>query len=366
MIYQSLKILNFRNLVFQELFFYDKCNIFVGDNAQGKTNILEALYLLSLTKSFKTNNINDLVNFDKDGFVLKASFIKNDYTYDLLFSYENKKKELLLNNKKIKTLKEIFGLLNIIIFIPDDLNLIKGMPGNRRKLIDIELSKIDNEYFDSLAKYYYLLKQRNIYLKNNNIESKILDVYDKQMLKYGHIIYQIRKKFISHLEPLVNKYYLKISCSDKLVNIKYQSNFMDDYELCEMLIINNRNKDLKTMQSNVGIHRDDFIFLLNNKEVRDYGSQGEQKSIILALKLALLEYIYLITKDYPIFLLDDVLAELDLKRQENLFKLLNNNIQTFITTTNLEGINKEVIKNSYIYKVENGNCERVDADEFGQ
>lgn len=363
MIFNSLKLLNFRNLVNQELFFCEKVNFFVGANAQGKTNLLEALYLLSLTKSFKTNNLGDLVNFNKESFVLNAVFTKNNYHYRLAFIYEHKERQLLLNNKKINKLKDIFGLINIVIFVPDDLNLIKGVPGKRRKMFDIELSKINQEYFDALGKYYYLLKQRNTYLKSSNLRSEILDVYDEQMLKYGLIIYQLRTDFILSFEPLLNKYYALLAGSDERVSIKYCSNYSADKELCAMLVKNNRNKDIKTYQSNIGIHRDDYVFVLEHKEAKDYASQGEQKSIILALKLALLEYIYNLTQDHPILLLDDVLSELDITRQENLFKLLNNKIQTFITTTHLSGINSEIIDKSYVFQVKQGYCERVDVDE---
>ncbi|MDR3215713.1 MAG: DNA replication/repair protein RecF [Bacilli bacterium] len=362
MIFNNLKLINFRNIDFQELFFCERINLFIGNNAQGKTNLLEALYLLSFTKSFKTNNLKELINFKANNFFLEGKLSENDFIHDITFFFE-KNKEINLDNNKITKLKSIFGLINIVLFVPEDLFLIKGSPSNRRKLLDIELSKIDQLYLDALANYYYVLKQRNIYLKRDNIDNNMLDVFDKQLIKYGLIIYELRTNFINEINALVNKYYLSIANDEKDVLIKYHSSFSLDNSINSNLFFNSRNKDIQLHQTNNGIHRDDIIFYLNGNNASEFASQGEQRSIVLSLKLALLEYIYLKTNNYPIFLLDDVLSELDNNRQENLIRKLNNNIQTFITCTSLHGINKEFIRNSYLFKVNNGQFERMEINE---
>ena len=350
----SLSCNNYRNLTSMELFFNDKVNIFVGNNGQGKTNLLEAIYFLSLTKSFKTNKLADIIAFDKNEFFLSASLIKSDYPYQIEVDFDKYKKHIKINNNSESKFKDVIGLLNAVLFVPEDLQLLKGNPKLRRRLFDIELSKLYPKYLLNLSSYYQVMKQRNSYLKTQTIDNLVLDSLDMQLAKFGEVIAEFRIEFMSELTELTNHFYQTISGSEDVIRLVYQSQIKKD----NLSFYDNLKKacerDSILQQTTVGIHRDDFIAYINNKDASEYASQGEQRTIVLAIKLALVEYIFLKTKEYPILLLDDVMSELDVNRQENLIKYLNMKVQTFITTTNINNLNSDIVKEAKLFEINKG------------
>lgn len=350
---KEIEYSNFRNLIDNKISFNEYVNIFVGKNGQGKTNLLESIYLISLTKSFKTNRLNNIIAFEKDYFNIKSNLIKNNYSYDLNFSYVNNKKKILINNNSINKFKDIIGLLNVILFVPEDMMLLKSSPSNRRKLMDIELSKIYPNYLISLSSYLKILKQRNILLKDINLDKDLISVYDEQLIKYGLIINKYRIDFFNDVVVLMQEIYQEISNSNDFISIEYLSNINKKNTYLDNMKIS-LERDLVFKQTHIGIHRDDFIILINNKEAASFASQGEQRTIILSLKLALIKYVKNKTGEYPILLLDDVMSELDDFRQYNLMKILNNKVQTFITTTSLNNINNEFMINRKVFSIDNG------------
>lgn len=350
---KEIEYSNFRNLIDNKISFNEYVNIFVGKNGQGKTNLLESIYLISLTKSFKTNRLNNIIAFEKDYFNIKSNLIKNNYSYDLNFSYVNNKKNILINNNSINKFKDIIGLLNVILFVPEDMMLLKSSPSNRRRLMDIELSKIYPNYLISLSSYLKILKQRNILLKDINLDKDLISVYDEQLIKYGLIINKYRIDFFNDVVVLMQEIYQEISNSNDFISIEYLSNINKKNTYLDNMKIS-LERDLVFKQTHIGIHRDDFIILINNKEAASFASQGEQRTIILSLKLALIKYVKNKTGEYPILLLDDVMSELDDFRQYNLMKILNNKVQTFITTTSLNNINNEFMINRKVFSIDNG------------
>ena len=351
---------NYRNLTDMELFFSEKINIFIGNNGQGKTNLLEAIYFMSLTKSFKTTKVSDIIAFEKSSFYLKADLLKNSYLYKIEVDLDKLKKQIKINDNNESKFKDVIGLLNAILFVPEDLQLLKGNPKLRRKLLDIELSKIYPRYLVNLSSYYSILKQRNSYLKNQLVDKLILDSLDYQLDQYGKVLYEFRKTFIAELTIYINDFYQMISGIDEIIAINYQSSIYKDYLSFYDNLKKSYERDVILQQTNVGLHRDDFVVYLSDKDASIYGSQGEQRTIILAIKLALVEYIFKKTNEYPILLLDDVMSELDVTRQENLVKYLNRRVQTFITSTNIDNISNEIVKEAKLYTVDKGIVKEAD------
>lgn len=349
----KISFINYRNLVDNQLTFSNNTNIFIGVNGQGKTNLLETIYFLSLTKSFKTNRLRDLVKFQSEQFYIKSLIVKERYKYLIEASFENDNRKFKVNNNAAK-FKDVIGLMNAVLFIPEDLQLLKGSPKLRRRLLDIELSKIYPKYLVSLSSYYQILKQRNALLKDKAIDETMLDTLDQQLALFGDVIVEYRTKFLQDIIAIINRVYEDIAQRKQKITIDYNStsrikenSFYDSLKL-------NMKRDLMLQQTLIGIHRDDFTIYLDDKEANVYASQGEQRSIVLAIKLALVEYIYEQTHEYPLLLLDDVLSELDENRQNNLLAYLNNNVQTFITTTSIKNINEEIKKQAKIFTINNG------------
>lgn len=349
----KLELQNFRNLDQQSLSFDKGINIFWGSNGHGKTNLLEAIYLISLTKSFKTNKVDHIINYDEDYFDIKAKLNKSDYFYQINFFYDKNKKMITINGNSLSKFKDVIGLMNAVLFVPDDLLLLKGNPSIRRKLMDIELSKVYSKYFISLSNYNQLLKQRNLYLKQDEIDLKMIETINEQMVEYGLVISQYRNNFLDRIIEQAAEYYRKISGSDKLLTYEYTTNIKNDNEYLELLN-KSYERDLILKKTTIGVHRDDFSIMLDNKVAGQFASQGEMRSIILALKLAIVQYIYEEINEYPILLLDDVLSELDDDRQVNLLEFLNDNVQTFVSTTSLSGLNNKIKKQAKIFKVNKG------------
>ena len=349
----NLKLLNFRNFDSLNINFSKNKNIIIGNNGVGKTNIVESIFVLALTKSFRTNDDNILVKENNDFYKVEGS-IKSNFINNYKVVYQNKNKVLKINNNKINKYSDYISNINVILFSINDLKLIKDTPNTRRKLLNLEISQLNNEYVIYLNYYNKILKQRNTYLKtlyNKKINYEYLDIIDNQLIDYGIKVFEIRKKFIEKINNLLSKIYVNLGGFEGLF-INYKSDYLEknindiknDYK-------NNIEKDITFGSTQIGIHRDDFIFSFDNREIKNFASEGQQKNAIIAFKLSEIELFYEIKKDYPILILDDLFSELDLKKIENILNFISKEIQTFITTTDLKKIKKKFLKKSKIFKI---------------
>jgi len=349
----NLKLLNFRNFNNLNLNFSKNKNIIIGNNGVGKTNIVESIFVLALIKSFRTNDDEILVNEESDFYKIEGT-IKSNFINNYKIVYQDKNKVVKINNNKISKYSDYISNINVILFSINDLKLIKDTPNTRRKLINLEISQLNNEYVIYLNYYNKILKQRNTYLKtlyNKKANYEYLEILDNQLIDYGMKVYNIRKMFIEKINNLLSNIYVKLGGFDGLF-INYKSDYTnkakvhikEDYK-------NNIEKDISFGSTQIGIHRDDFVFFANNKDIKNFASEGQQKNAIIAFKLSEIELFYRQKKEYPILILDDLFSELDLKKIENILNFISNEIQTFITTTDLKKIKKKYLKNSKIFKI---------------
>ena len=360
MFVKSLELNNFRNYDDLSITFDKDNNILFGDNAQGKTNTLEAIYVCGTTKSHKGCKDKELIKIGENESHIRMIVNKNgvDRKIDMHLR-KNKTKGVAIDGVPIKRSIELCGLINIIFFSPENLNIIKNGPSERRRFIDMELCQIDKFYVDDLYKYNKIISQRNNLLKQINVDRKqmeTLSVWDEQLIDYGKKIISRRQDFINELNIIVNKIHKNLSGNIENLTLCYEPNVtVDNFE--EKLFIN-RERDIILKSTSCGPHRDDVGFLINDIDVRKYGSQGQQRTAALSLNLAEIELVKKKINDNPILLLDDVLSELDRNRQTYLLNSLEG-IQTIITCTGLE----EFINNRFnvdkIYKVVEGKIEQV-------
>lgn len=354
----SLKINNFRNYNKLFLDFNPSKNIIIGKNGMGKTNIVEAIYVLALTKSFRGSKDDVIINYNSDNTRVEGTVVdeyKQDYKI-VISKDENKK--VWINKKKIPKLVDYLSNINIVLFTVDDLKLVKDTPNTRRKLINIELSQFSNDYLKITTLYNKILKQRNSYLKtlylNGNASHEYLDIITSKLIDYAIKIYEYRYNFIEDISKYITDNYKKITGLDNL-KIVYKSDFMNkSREDIEKLYKKNKERDIYSGITNIGVHRDDFDFILDNKPLKDYGSEGEQKNAVIALKMAEIEIFKEKKNIIPILILDDLFSELDKTKINNIFKFIDNDIQTFITTTEITKLSKKLRDNSKIFIVNNG------------
>ncbi len=351
----SINLQNFRNYNILNISFDGETNIIYGDNAQGKTNILEAIYVSATTKSHRGNKDREMISFNEDEAHIKSIVEKNGTTYRIdMHLKKNKSKGIAINGIPIKKASELFGIINIVVFSPEDLNIIKEGPGARRHFIDMELSQIDKIYLSDLSNYNRILVQRNkllkdLYFSNDAIDT--LDIWDMQLVNYGRRMIEARKRFIKSLNEIIGEIHRNLSANKEQLLIKYEPNVCESE--FEKQLIRNRERDLKTKMTNIGPHKDDISFYINGNDVRKFGSQGQQRTAALSLKLSEIELVKSIIHDSPILLLDDVLSELDSNRQNLLLNSIKD-IQTIITCTGLdEFVNNRFTVNK-IYKVTEG------------
>ncbi len=358
MIIESVDLQNYRNYEYLNMIFDDKTNIIYGDNAQGKTNILEALYVCATSKSHRGNKDKEVIKFGDDEAHIKVIVKKNDIRYRIdMHLKKSKAKGIAVNGIPIKKAVELFGIINIVFFSPEDLNIIKDGPSERRKFIDMELSQLDKVYLNSLINYNKVVNQRNKLLKQININQKkedyeTLDVWDMQLVKYGRDVITGRIDFVKRINEIVGQIHKKLSGEKEELKLEYvPSVSIDDFE---KEVAYSRQRDIKLKATSVGPHKDDMIFYINGNDVRKFGSQGQQRTAALSLKLAEIEIVKKIINDTPVLLLDDVLSELDSNRQNFLLNSIGD-IQTIVTCTGLD----EFINNRFdinkIFKVVNGN-----------
>lgn len=332
-----LKLKNFRNYDKLSLEFNGNTNIFYGDNAQGKTNILEAAYLCGTTKSHRGTKDRDMIQFEKEESHIEAIVEKRGISYQIdIHLKRNAPKGIGINKLPIKKASELFGIINMIFFSPEDLNIIKNGPSERRRFIDLELSQLDKIYLNYLTNYNRIVNQRNHLLKNIGYQKNLietLDIWDFQLVLYGSKIIEKRKNFIRKINEIISKIHKKLTGENENLRICYEPNVQSE-EFGERLK-RSREKDLKTKMTSLGPHRDDICFLADGIDIRKFGSQGQQRTAALSLKLSEIELVKDLINDTPVLLLDDVLSELDKHRQNYLLESIHD-IQTIITCTGVE------------------------------
>ena len=351
---KNIKLKNFRNYENQEINLENKINIFYGDNAQGKTNILEAIYLCALGKSFRTKKEKELILFSKENSFIEINYQKKDREGKINLEINNKK-YFYLNNIKLKKLSEILGNINIVLFSPDDINIIKGVPENRRKFLNIMISQLRPNYVYNYNLYLKILEQRNNYLRQIKFENKnkeLLEIWNQQLTICAENVYNYRKEFIEKILNKINNIHSKITEEKEKINIKYISNFKNKEEFLKELK-NNEEIDIQKGYTTRGIHRDDFDIYINNNKLNIYGSQGQIRSFILSLKISELEIIYDEIGEYPVLLLDDFMSELDEKRRVGFLNSVKE-AQVLITCTD------KLVDNMWTtFNVKNGKVDKL-------
>lgn len=361
----QLNLKNFRNYLDCSVEFDPYINIFIGQNAQGKTNLLEAIYILSMSKSFKTKVIDEMIYFGNEFAKIQGDIVTHDKSMNLEVVLSTIGKKALINHNEIKKTSDYVGYLNVVLFIPEDLMLIKGSPRLRRKLMDMEISKISPIYMYNLNKYNKLLKERNKYLKflhdTHKGADEYLEVLSEQMAQIQVSLMKKRYEFVDLLNAIATKMYDYIALHKEILRIEYKTHYKEmSYECILDKYRSNYQKDILFGQTNNGIHKDDIAMFLNDKDAVTYASQGQQRSIVLALKIGLLELIKKEIGEYPILLLDDVLSELDDVRKTKLLNLIQGKVQTFITSTSIDGIHHQVIDMAKKIVIENGQVKGED------
>lgn len=354
---QHLKLLNFRNYEKIELDFSPNYNIIYGNNGGGKTNLIESIYVLALTKSFRGSVDNVLIMNNKDVCRVEGTvFDKYENIYKMVI--KNSGKKVKINNTKIDKLSDYISKISIVLFNPDDLRFIKDSPSIRRKAINLEISQINNSYLKNLNIYNKILKQRNMYLKTTNINAnsskEYLDILTSKLVDCGEKIYLSRRKYIDFLNERIGDIYNSI-CGISDLSLEYVSDFMNfDKEEVLKKYKESLNKDIILGKTTVGIHHDDIKFKFNGWDIKDYGSEGQQKNAIIAYKIAELEIFNQVRGNYPILILDDLFSELDRFKINNILNLINKDIQTFITTTDIDKITDEIVSKSKLFEVVDG------------
>ncbi|MBP7319476.1 MAG: DNA replication/repair protein RecF [Lachnospiraceae bacterium] len=359
MIIKSLKMDHFRNYDSLNIDFMDGTTILYGDNAQGKTNILEAIYVAATSKSHKGSKDKEMIQFNQDEAHINIQIEKkgSDYVVDMHLK-KNKLKGIAINKIPIKKASELFGILNVILFSPEDLNIIKNGPSERRRFLDLELCQLDKIYLNDLVSYNKILNQRNKLLKDilfkPDLEST-LEIWNDQLIDYGTKIIRKRAEFIQQLNSIIFGIHKKLSGNKEDLMIQYEPNVNEKYFREELL--KQQEKDKKSLSTSVGPHRDDFCIFIKNVDIRKYGSQGQQRSAALSLKLSEIEFVKSMIHDNPVLLLDDVLSELDSLRQHQLLESIHD-VQTVISCTGLDEFIKNRFKINRVYQVIDGKIEQ--------
>ncbi len=361
MIIKSLELADFRNYDSLHIDFSSGTNILYGDNAQGKTNILEAIYLSATTKSHKGSKDRDIVNFHKEESHIRTYLEKDGIEIRVdMHLRKSKSKGIAIDGQKIKKAAELLGLLNVVFFSPEDLNIIKNGPAERRRFVDMELCQLDQFYLYNLNHYNRIVNQRNKLLKDMYFNPSLrdtLNIWDSQLISFGSKIIERRKLFAEQLNEIILDIHKRLSGGKEELLIRYEPDVLiEDYE--KMLSVN-QERDIRLKQTVTGPHRDDFSFIVGDIDIRKFGSQGQQRTAALSLKLSEIELVKKMTKDNPVLLLDDVLSELDSSRQNYLLSTIGD-IQTIITCTGLDEFVNNRFEIDRVFHIENGRI--VDRD----
>ena len=352
---ESLELSDFRNYEALELPLFPGVNILCGDNAQGKTNILEAIYLAATSKSHRGAKDSDMISFGKEEAHVRVVHEKEGLSSRIdMHLRRHKTKGIAIDGEKLKKAGELMGRIKVVLFSPEDLSIIKLSPAERRRFMDIELCQIDSFYLYNLANYNRLVMQRNKLLKGAGFGQDLtstLDIWDEQLFSFGSKLIERRQSFIEQISEITGQIHRDLTDGKESIKLSYEPSVtLDNYREA---MKSARDRDFRMHQTTVGPHRDDLIYMANDIDLRKYGSQGQQRTAALALKLSEIELIKRITKDTPVLLLDDVLSELDETRQTQLLNTMGE-IQTIVTCTGVDEFVKRRMKIDKIYRVENG------------
>lgn len=341
---ESLELKNFRNYEDLSIVLDPGTNILYGDNAQGKTNVLEAIYLCGTTKSHRGSKDKEMIRFDQDESHIRMMVKKDGVSHKIdMHLKKNKAKGIAIDGIPIRKAAELFGIVNLVAFSPEDLNIIKNGPSERRRFMDLELCQLNKVYLQELTSYNKVLNQRNKLLKDIGFQpglTETLDVWDMQLVSYGKKIISLRKRFMEELGEIIRQIHSNLTGQKEEIRLLYEPDVEE--EVFEEKLQSAREKDLHFRVTSVGPHRDDFCVQTNGIDIRKYGSQGQQRTAALSLKMSEIYLVEKVTKDHPVLLLDDVLSELDSNRQNYLLQSIHN-IQTVITCTGLD----ELIENNF-------------------
>ena len=357
MFIKRLQMLNYRNYNVLDISLGPHVNVFMGDNAQGKTNILEGIYYCAFARSHRTSKDRELINWNSDNALLSVTVGRErlDKRIDISILKDGKK-AIQINKIKIKKIGELFGNFNVVMFSPEDLKIIKDSPGVRRKFIDMELCQLNPKYYYNLVQYNKVLNERNSILRNRNINKDILDVYDMQLVEFGYNIIMDRLEYIEKLNKYSTKIHSDITSGKERIEFKYISTIKDLENIREnfySLLEKNRVRDCERGITSVGPHRDDFTVLINDIDTKSYGSQGQQRTAVLTIKFSSLKIIKELTGEHPVLLLDDVLSDLDFSRKRYILSTIGD-IQTIITCTGIEDLYEYLDDKSKVFKVKDG------------
>ena len=374
---KSLKLLYFRNYLSTNIDAHPSLNVLVGNNANGKTNIIESIFCLALGKSYRTKSDSECIMFGETATAMSCIVNKNDKDLDIMLGISNKGKSAKIAGIKKTKLTDFVGELNVVLFSPEDLQIVKGSPSLRREFMNREFYQFSRIYHKYYLMYQHLLKQRNSYLKDmrknpkDELSLAYLETLTSQLAKVALYITKERVSFVQDVSKLTYKNMLNISNGQETLKIKYKSSVLDSLNISEIndesfteenltkVMMKKSFDDIMRGSTKIGPQHDDLEFYINDLDAKMYASQGQQRSIVLSLKLAEINYLKEKTGTYPVLLLDDVLSELDKNRQLKLLDAINENVQTFITTPSISDIKEDLLRKAKVFKIENGNISEI-------
>ena len=374
---KSLKLLYFRNYLSMNIDVHPSLNVLVGNNANGKTNIIESIFCLALGRSYRTKSDSECIMFGETATAMSCVVNKNDKNLDIMLGINNKGKSAKIAGVKKTKLTDFVGELNVVLFSPEDLQLVKGSPSLRREFINREFYQFSRIYHKYYLMYQHLLKQRNSYLKDMRKNPKdemslaYLETITSQLARVAIFITRERVSFVQDISKLTYENMLNISNGQESLKIKYKSSVLEALNINDIsdeifneesltkVMLKKSYDDIMRGSTKIGPHQDDLEFYINDLDAKMYASQGQQRSIVLSLKLAEINYLKTKTGTYPVLLLDDVLSELDKNRQLKLLDAINENVQTFITTPSISDIKEDLLKKAKVFKIENGNISEI-------
>ncbi|WP_026678440.1 DNA replication/repair protein RecF [Fictibacillus gelatini] len=369
---EKLQLTHYRNYPSQTLSFENKVNVFLGENAQGKTNVMEAIYVLAMAKSHRTSRDKELIYWDKEYAKIEGEVEKRSGPVHLSLVISQKGKKARINSLEQRKLTNYIGTMNVVMFAPEDLNLVKGSPQVRRRFIDMEIGQVNPVYLYDLGQYQKILAQRNTLLRNMQPRASkenlvMLEILTAQLIEVAARLTEKRLNYMKSLNIWANPIHEGITRGNEQLEIQYKPtvNVCEGQDLTKMIeeyeqkFVKIKDREIERGTTLFGPHRDDLVFYVNGKDVQTYGSQGQQRTTALSLKLAEIELIHSEIGEYPILLLDDVLSELDDFRQSHLLNTIAGKVQTFVTTTSVDGIHHETLEKAATYRVNQGNAERI-------
>jgi DNA replication and repair protein RecF len=351
---QLSRFRNYNNL-FVEL---DKnVNVFIGDNAQGKTNVLEGIFYCGFAKSHRTSKDKELIKWDEKEALIQLYVSKSRLDKKIEVKiFKEGKKAININSIKISKISELVGVFNVVMFSPEDLRIVKDSPGNRRRFLDMELCQLDNKYYYNLVQYNKVLNERNTIIRHRSVDESMLDIYDEQLVGYGEYIIKKRIDYIDKLNRVGVNIHSEITSYKENIEFKYITQIKDLSSIkndLRALLSKSRQKDIERHITSIGPHRDDFSISINGIDTRIFGSQGQQRTSVLTIKFASLNIIKEITGEYPVLLLDDVLSELDFMRKKYILSSIKD-VQTIITCTGIEDIKSYLGESAKVFNVKDG------------